>query len=88
MTLKPVSVFTDSIPRYAMTYSSCKVAQSGAKIVRIAQIAVYHCGTVYKLEVNYVLDNGQILSCAHGDPTMEDLVRDVISISGTCIYQQ
>jgi hypothetical protein len=86
MTLKSVSVFADRIPRYAMT--SCKVTQNGAKIVRIAQIAVYHCGTVYKLEVNYVLDNGQILSCVHGDPTMEDLVRDVISISGTCIYQQ
>jgi hypothetical protein len=84
MTLKSVSAFADSIPRYAMT--SCKVTPSGAKIVRIAQIAVYHCGTVYKLEVDYVLDNGQILTCVHGDPTMEDLVRDVISISGTCIY--
>ena len=86
MTLKSVSVFANRIPRYSLT--SCKATQGGAKIVRIAQIAVYHCGTVYKLEVDYVLDNGQILSCAHGDPTMEDLVTDVILISGMCIYQQ
>jgi len=54
------------------------------KIDRIAQITVYHYGMVYKLEVDYILDNGKLLNCVHGKPDMADLVKDVISISGEC----
>ena len=65
---------------------TCKATKRGANIARITQIVVYHYGTVYGLDADYVLDNGRILNCAHGKPHFPELVRDVISISGTCIY--
>jgi hypothetical protein len=58
------------------------------KITSIAQIAVYHYGMVYKLEVDYILDSGKLINCVHGEPKMADLVKDVISISGECTYSQ
>jgi len=66
-----------------MTY---KARKGGGNIARITQIVVYHYGTVYRLDADYVLDSGKILNCAHGNPNFPELVRDVISISGICIY--
>jgi hypothetical protein len=58
------------------------------EIARIKQITVYHYGMVYKLEIDYILDNGEPLKCVHGEPDMIDLVKDVITFSGGCTYRQ
>jgi hypothetical protein len=64
------------------------MTEGGMKIARIAQIALYHYGVVYKLEVDYILDGGKLLNRVHGEPVIADLVKDVISISGECTYSQ
>ncbi|TDL17440.1 hypothetical protein BD410DRAFT_547761 [Rickenella mellea] len=66
-------------------------APDDQSITRITDITIRHCGTVFGIQVSYVLSDGRVFAPSHGNPTIthnEDRVilsemESIVAVQGT-----